>query len=113
MINNNLTSNKFTKKIYKKIIPRISKSARAGLDFPVARIGRYLKKGRYGDRIGIGSAIYMAATLEYLTAELLELSGGCAKAHNKKRIIPRHIQLAVRYVYLFYSSIFFILYYFL
>jgi histone H2A len=69
----------------------------AGLVFPVARIGRYLKRDRIGKmRIGIGAAVYLAAVLEYLSAELLELSGKAAKDHKKKRIIPRHIQLAVR-----------------
>ena len=29
-----------------------SKSAKAGLQFPVARIGRYIKKGGYSSRVG-------------------------------------------------------------
>ena len=35
------------------------------------------------------------AVVEYMMAELVELAGNCAKASNKKRIIPRHINLAV------------------
>lgn len=73
-----------------------SKSERAGLSFPVGRISRYLRQGRYANRIGAGAAVYLAAVLEYLCAEVLELAGDSAKDHTKSRITPRHIQLAVR-----------------
>ncbi len=75
---------------------RSSRSAKAGLTFPVARLGRMLKKGRYARRVGSGAPVYMAAVLEYLTAELLELAGNAARDNKKTRIIPRHIQLAVK-----------------
>ena len=73
-----------------------SRSAKAGLTFPVGRLGRLLKKGRYAKRIGAGAPVYMAAVLEYLVAELLELAGNAARDNKKTRIIPRHIQLAVK-----------------
>ena len=75
---------------------QISRSAKAGLQFPVGRISRYLKKGGYAKRVGGASGVYMAAVLEYLTAEVLELAGNAAKDNKKVRINPRHIQLAVR-----------------
>lgn len=48
----------------------VTKSVKAGLQFPVGRIARFLKKGRYAQRTGTGAPIYMAAVLEYLAAEV-------------------------------------------
>ena len=41
-----------------------SRSGRAGLQFPVSRIHRHLRKGSYSERIGGGSPVYLAAVLE-------------------------------------------------
>ena len=73
-----------------------SRSSRAGLQFPVGRIHRMLRKGNYGERIGAGAPVYLAAVLEYLAAEVLELAGNAARDNKKTRIIPRHLQLAIR-----------------
>ena len=73
-----------------------TRSSRAGLQFPVGRIHRFLKEGRYGDRIGSGAPVYLAAVLEYLAAEILELAGNAARDNKRSRINPRHIQLAIR-----------------
>ena len=73
-----------------------TKSDKAGLQFPVGRIGRFLKKGKYATRVGAGAPVYLAAVLEYLCAEILELAGNAARDNKKSRIIPRHLQLAVR-----------------
>ena len=74
----------------------MSRSARAGLQFPVGRVARYMKKAKVSDRVGAGAPVYLAAVLEYLAAEILELAGNAARDNKKSRIIPRHIQLAVR-----------------
>src|ERR1700679_3431582 len=73
-----------------------SRSSRAGLQFPVGRIHRLLRKGNYAERVGAGAPVYLAAVLEYLAAEVLELAGNAAKDNKKTRIVPRHIQLAIR-----------------
>jgi histone H3/H4 len=73
-----------------------SRSSRAGLQFPVGRIHRHLRNGNYAQRIGAGAPVYLAAVMEYLAAEILELAGNAARDNKKTRISPRHIQLAVR-----------------
>ena len=75
---------------------QMSRSQRAGLQFPVGRMARYMRKGGYSKRIGGGAPVYMAAIIEYLVAELLELAGNAAKDNKKQRIVPRHIMLAVK-----------------
>ncbi|XP_028320645.1 histone H2A-like [Gouania willdenowi] len=74
----------------------VTKSSRAGLSFPVGRIHRLLRKGNYAERVGSGSSVYLAAVLEYLCAEILELAGNASRDNKKLRIAPRHILLAVR-----------------
>ena len=73
----------------------VSRSAKAGLQFPVG-VARYLKAGKYATRVGAGAPVYLAAVLEYLAAEVLELAGNASRDNKKTRIVPRHIQLAIR-----------------
>ncbi|MCL4163376.1 UNVERIFIED_CONTAM: hypothetical protein GTU68_051918 [Idotea baltica] len=63
-----------------------SRSSRAGLQFPVGRIHRLLRKGNYAERVGAGAPVYL----------VLELAGNAARDNKKTRIIPRHLQLAIR-----------------
>ncbi|XP_029782145.1 histone H2A-beta, sperm-like [Suricata suricatta] len=73
-----------------------SHSSRAGLQFLVGRIHRLLRKDSYTERIDTGAPVYLAAVLEYLMAEILELTGNTARDNKKMHIIPRHLQLAIR-----------------
>ncbi|GBE61265.1 histone h2a [Babesia ovata] len=75
---------------------RMSRASKAGLIFSVGRISRQLKRGRYAGRIGTGAPVYLAAVLEYLCAEILELAGNAARDRKRSRITPREILLAIR-----------------
>lgn len=77
-------------------VKQTSRSSKAGLSFPVGRIARMLKTGRYAERVGVGAPVYLAAVLEYLVAEILEVSTMVVKQNKKTRIIPRYIFLGLK-----------------
>ncbi|CAO4361804.1 unnamed protein product [Caenorhabditis nigoni] len=80
----------------KPIHLRKSRSKRAGLTFSVSRVDRKLHEGANGNRISSGASVYLAAVLQYLTSEIVEISAIESKKKNKKRVTPRHITLAIK-----------------
>merc|ERR1712178_199103 len=67
-----------------------NKAMQAGLQFPTNRVRRNLKKATKE------AAIYAAAVLEYLIAEAAELAGNIAIDKKKKRVMPRHLMMAIK-----------------
>ena len=74
----------------------VSHSKKAGTMFPVGRLNRMIKQGRYSARTGRSAGVFMAAVLEYVTAELLELAGNICLERKKKLITPKDINIGMR-----------------
>lgn len=87
-----------------------TRSSRAGLQFPVGRIHRLLRKGNYAERVGAGAPVYLAAVMEYLAAEVLELAGNAARDNKKTRLVKEallslSISFSFTYTYSIYLSL--------
>ncbi|KAL5700873.1 hypothetical protein ACHQM5_026275 [Ranunculus cassubicifolius] len=75
---------------------KIPTNKKAGLVFPIHKTARLLKDGNYAEDFDDLAPVYLATVLEYLSAELLELSGNITKEKKLTRIESRHVELAVR-----------------
>lgn len=69
--------------------------------FSVSKLAKFAKNGRFADRIGAGVPVYLAAVLEYIVCEILELAELKMKEEKTKknkssRITPRHLMLAIQ-----------------
>ena len=55
-----------------------------------------LKKDKSTRRVGSTAPVFMAGVLEYLAAEVLEITGNVCRQNRKKKITPRHMMIAIR-----------------
>jgi histone H2A len=69
----------------------------AGLLLPPNLIYKKLLSGKYAKKVKKDAAVLLTGVLEYLVAEVLEMSKECSDANQKKRIQPRHIMLAIKH----------------
>ena len=76
--------------------PPVRISSKINLVFPVGRVNRMIKQGRYSDRTSKSAGVFMTAVLEYITSEITELASNAASEQKKGTITPRHLQLALR-----------------
>nr|Q9XG56.1 RecName: Full=Histone H2A.1; AltName: Full=GcH2A [Lilium longiflorum]CAB40356.1 histone H2A [Lilium longiflorum] len=72
------------------------RSEKAALQFSVSRVEYSLKKGRYCRRLGATAPVYLAAVLENLVAEVLDMAANVTEETSPIVIKPRHIMLAPR-----------------
>jgi len=74
----------------------VSKMSRmAGILFPIARVENIIRDN-YKGRIGAGTAVYLAAVLEYISAEILELTGNATVDNKEKTLKSRYLMLAIK-----------------
>lgn len=66
----------------------------AGLQFNVQLIHNLMIEVS-GEKVTNGAAVYLSAVCEYLTAEILELSGNATRDERKSTITARHVDMAV------------------
>merc|ERR1711957_168005 len=74
----------------------ISGMSRAGIIWSNSRCTHMMRKRRLATRIGAGAGVFMAGVLQYLTSELLELSGEVCLEKKNKLIKPKHMSIAIR-----------------
>jgi histone H2A len=77
-------------------VTSVTGAQRAGTIFAPARCARYLREGRYSERMGKSAGTFMAGVLQYITEELCELAGDMCESRKKVIITPEHLNLAIR-----------------
>ncbi len=87
--------NKAVRKFTHNTTKSDSRSRRAGLLFDIESVAARTTKAVPGVLLTEGAAVYLAGVLEYLVAELLELSGNSARKDKSSIMSPRHVMHAI------------------
>merc|ERR1711939_1075004 len=87
---------KFTSNSSKTNDSRSNRSSQAGLQFLVEGTAALAAKLQPGVVLSEGAACYLSAVLEYMVAELMELSGNAAGDERMDTISSRHILRALQ-----------------
>lgn len=91
----------------KKKATKLSRSARAGVIFPVGRMMRYLRTGTHKYRIGMGAPVYMAAVIEYLAGRVALHDSSLIHANNiyVVKVLIENIPIVNRSCVIIYFSL--------
>uniref|UniRef100_A0A8C9DPY8 Histone H2A n=1 Tax=Prolemur simus TaxID=1328070 RepID=A0A8C9DPY8_PROSS len=73
----------------------LSRSTRAELQFPVSRVGRLLREGRYAQSLSSVTPAFLMGILEYLISNILELVVKEADNNRRVRVTPEHVETPV------------------
>ena len=76
--------------------PAVSRSEKAVLKLSVSRVHRQLKDSGAIERIGINAPVFMAAVLQYVATEVIEMAAENTTQAKRKRIMPEDISQAIR-----------------
>ena len=68
-----------------------SRSTCVGIFFPVGRIHRHLREGRYSERISSNAPVYLTAVLKFVVDEVFKEAFNKCDKKSTKRIIPNNI----------------------
>ena len=72
----------------------LSRSTRAGLQFPVSHVDRLLRS-QFTNHLSSATPVFLTAVLEYLIANILDQAGKEACTNHKVCIGPEHVQMAL------------------
>lgn len=72
-----------------------ARTRRAGTIFPVGVIQCLLRQGKYAKHVSNITPVVLAAVLEYVTPELVDVAGIAAHKNMKKKIILRYLEQVI------------------